>query len=208
MKRVAITQRLIRVDAYYEIRTALDIRWTQLLRAIDMVLMPVPFDIDLSTFADLGMDGLILSGGNDLSVHSNDELSGLRDNHETSCIDYAIENSIPVLGVCRGMQMIADYFGSTFNEVENHVATKHGLEIIGDSTSGSLLKKAASVNSFHNYAIDKLGEGLNEVAVAPEDGVLEAVEHSRHKIFGLMWHPERDEPFYAYNLDLIRSFFD
>jgi len=207
MKRVAITQRLVRVEDYNEIRTALNVRWTQLLLDIDVTPMPIPFDLSLNSFAGLGIDGIILSGGNDLSVHSNDELSILRDNHERCCIDYAIENSIPVLGVCRGMLMIAEYFESTFIRVERHVATKHSLDVIGDSVFKSILKKADSVNSFHNYAIDEPGEGLNKIAVASEDGVLEAIEHSSHKIFGLMWHPERDNPFDSYNLDLMRLFF-
>ncbi len=208
MKRVAITQRLVSVMDYNEIRTSLDIRWTELLLAIDLIPIPVPFDLDLNLFAELGISGIILTGGNDLSIHSDDELSILRDNHERSCIDFAIENSIPVLGVCRGMQLIADYFGSTFVKVEHHVATKHKLDVIGNSIFKSFLKKADSVNSFHNYAIDKLGEGLNKVAIAPEDGVLEAIGHSKYNIFGQMWHPERDNPFNKYNLDLMRSLFN
>lgn len=208
MKRVAITQRLVSVKDYNEIRTALDIRWTELLIAIDFIPIPVPFGLNVNLFAELGINGIILTGGNDLSLHSDDELSILRDNHEKSCIDFAIENSIPVLGVCRGMLLIADYFGSTFVKVEHHVATRHKLEVIENSIYKRFLKKVDLINSFHNYSIDKLGEGLNKVAIAPEGGVLEAIGHSKYKIFGQMWHPERDNPFNKYNMDLIRSLFN
>lgn len=208
MKRVAITQRLVAVRNYSEIRTALDIRWTQLLLSIDLIPIPVPFDLNLNLFADLEISGIILTGGNDLSLYSDDELSILRDNHERSCIDFAIKNSMPVFGVCRGMQIIAEYFGSTFVKVEHHVATKHKLDVIGNSTFNYLLKKIFSVNSYHNYAIDKLGEGLEKVAIAPDDQVMESIEHSKYKIFAQMWHPERDNPFNAVNLDLMHSFFN
>ena len=127
MNRIGITQRLVREEKYDEFRNALDIRWQELLLSIDLIPIPIPINIDFSHYADLGLNGIIFTGGNDLSSQSDNLLSKLRDKHEMESIRYAIGKSIPLFGVCRGMQLIAEYFGSTFKRIDGHIAKRHQI---------------------------------------------------------------------------------
>ena len=143
-----------------------------------------------------------------MSAQSNDKLSILRDRHEYQCLDYATENSLPIFGVCHGMQIIAEYFGSSFKKVENHVSSRHKIKIIGQSNFKSILNKIENVNSYHDFAIDTLGDDLQTVAICTNDNTIEAIQHKSHLIFGQMWHPERENPFNKYNSQFISSFFN
>jgi len=207
LNRIGITQRLVREKKYDEIRNALDIRWLELLLSIDLIPIPIPINIDFSLYADLGLNGIIMTGGNDLSSQSDNLLSSLRDKHEIECIRYSIENSIPLFGVCRGMQLIAEYFGSTFKRVENHVAKRHQIVLLKDHEYKNHFSNIETVNSYHKYAIDVLGNELVPVGICPEDNIIEAIQHKNYKIFGQMWHPERENPFDLNNRGIISSFF-
>ena len=86
MKRIGITQRLVHEEKYDEIRNALDIRWQELLLTIDLIPIPLPLNVDLCSYNGLEINGLILTGGNDLFSQTQKELSFLRDKHEIECI--------------------------------------------------------------------------------------------------------------------------
>ena len=133
MKKIGITQRLDYIKEYNEVRNSLDIRWQELLNSVNLIPIPLPINLDMALLADLKISGIILTGGNDLSSQLNDKLSILRDNHENHCIEFAIENSIPIFGTCRGMQIIAEYFGSTFKRVNKHISSRHKIKIIGQN---------------------------------------------------------------------------
>jgi len=208
MKRIGITQRLDRIPEYGEVRTALDIKWVELLESLDFFAIPLPININKNLIHDLDLSGFILTGGNNLSSQSNDELSILRDRYEYQCIQYAIENSLPVFGACHGMQIIAAYFGSTFCSVENHVSIRHKIKIVDKTNLGSMLTNIDDVNSYHNFAINKLGNDLQTVAICPSDNTIEAIKHRDYMIFGQMWHPEREDPFNKYNCHLIQKIID
>ena len=66
--------------------------------------------------------------------------------------------------------------------------------------------KLEKVNSFHNYGVYNIGNDLL-VRAKSEDNSIEAIEHTKNKIFAQMWHPEREEPFLKAELELIREFF-
>ena len=208
MNRIGITQRLVREEKYDEIRNALDIRWQELLLSIDLIPIPIPINVDFSLYADLGLNGIILTGGNDLFSQTQNELSILRDKHENQCIEYAIEKSIPIFGVCRGMQLIAEYFGSTFKEIDNHVAKRHKICMANEHEYQIQLDNIKNVNSYHKYAINVLGNELENIAICPDDNIIEAIVHKKYKIFAQMWHPEREYPFDLNNCQIISSFFN
>ena len=208
MNRIGITQRLVREEKYDEIRNALDIRWQELLLSIDLIPIPIPINIDFSLYADLGLNGIILTGGNDLSSQLDNLLSNLRDKHEIECIRYAIENSIPLFGVCRGMQLIAEYFGSTLKGVDGHIAKRHQFVSANEHEYKNYFYKIDNVNSYHKYAIDVLGDELEIVGICPDDNTIEAIQHKKYKIFAQMWHPEREYPFDLNNCQIISSFFN
>ena len=208
MHKIGITQRLIKEENFNEIRDALDIRWQELLSSISLTAIPIPLNTDMSFYDSLSLDGILLTGGNDLSSQADNLLSRLRDKHEKTCIKYAIDNSIPIFGVCRGMQIIAEYFGSTLKRVEGHIGTRHKIASINHHQYKDYINRMEKVNSYHAYSIDTIGNDLNVVGICPDDNVIEAIMHKEHKIFGQMWHPERESPFEPKNCELISSFFN
>jgi putative glutamine amidotransferase len=134
--------------------------------------------------ADWNVDIIILTGGNDIGAEPR------RDQSEMSLIDYAIQHHLPLLGVCRGMQLLNKYMGgeSALVAKEKHVACMHQITL-SDKTLSST-QQTFKVNSYHNYGIKMLAKNLKTVA-HDEDGKCEAfADWSRH-ILGLMWHPER-----------------
>lgn len=208
MKRIAITQRLVAHPDYDECRETLDISWAKLFEKIDLLPIVLPYEIDFQKyFKELKIDGILLSGGNDLYSLNQNELSKKRDTFEKKLISYAIKNKIPVFGVCRGMQVIAEYFGSTFKSVDSQVNITHKLLAKKESKYFTHLKEIQTVNSFHNYAIDKLsGELL--VCASSDANIIKAIEHKEYKIFAQMWHSERVKQFNPHELELIKDFFN
>ena len=207
MKKIGITQRLDSIKEYDEIRCSLDIKWEELLKVVNIVSVTLPINFNSKLINDLEISGIILTGGNDLSSQSDNKLSNLRDKNEYLCVEYAIKNSLPVFGVCRGMQFLAEYFGSTLNKIENHISSRHNIKVLQETKYSSKLVNIENVNSYHNFSIDKLGDDLEALAICTDDNTIEAIEHRKYKIFGHMWHPEREEPFNKFNIELIRNFF-
>lgn len=207
MKKIAITQRLILNDSYFEVREALDVRWAKLFKELDYIPIALPLNIDfVDYFKNFSIEGILLTGGNDLNSLKSNKLSKLRDEFEFKLIRYGIKNNIPIYGVCRGMQLIAEYFGCSIKLIENHVGTKHHLNISKKSKYTKYLINLEKVNSYHNFSVGNIGNDLL-VSAKSEDNSIEAIEHTKNKIFAQMWHPEREEPFVKAELELIKEFF-
>jgi len=207
MRKILVTQRLMTNTTYHEIREGLDINWSRLL--FDLGFLPIVLPIGISFeeyFSSIEIDGILLTGGNDLSRFSEDELSFKRDSIEKNLISFAIKNDISIYGVCRGMQIIADFFGSTFKKVDEHINIKHTLRINDESKYSEYLKELTEVNSFHSFAIDKLSSDLL-VSAYSNDNIIESIEHKKYKVFGQMWHSERENPFKDEELKIMREFF-
>ncbi len=138
----------------------------------------------------IGPCGLVLSGGNDVgSVLHRDKL-------EAALMVYAALNKLPLLGICRGMQMLSCQCGGVLKDVGNHVGTQHRL-------SGVLEGKA---NSYHTKALANCPEGYHVLA-SSEDGNIEAIGHNSLDWEGWMWHPEREMAFDDRDLDRLRRLF-
>lgn len=208
MKKVAITQRLFDNSEYPEQRECLDVRWGELLSALDIIPIVLPIDVSFHHYFDhIDIEGVILTGGNDLSSISDSRLSIKRDNYESSLISYCISNHVPLFGVCRGMQLIGTYFGSKLSAIEGHVAVRHELEVNPLSKYRTELGSITKVNSYHNYSFTDLSTPL--VASAwTEDGSIEAFEHPVLKVFCQMWHSEREPVFDVSELSVLRKFFN
>ena len=207
MKKIAITQRLILNDNYYELREALDTRWGLLFDALNFLPIILPIEYNFKKYFDsIKIDGILLTGGNDLnSLNCSDE-SLQRDIFEKELIKYGIKNNIPILGVCRGMQVIAEYFGASFIKVKDQVAIKHSLKVNEESKYFNELSKLNDVNSFHNYAVENLTKDLL-ISATDNNDTIKAIEHKEYKIFAQMWHSERDKIFDKEQLKLIEEFF-
>jgi len=208
MKKIAITQRLILNESYYELRETLDVNWGLLFEKLDFlpIVLPLKYNFE-EYFNNIEIDGILLTGGNDLNSINQSKESYLRDDFEKKLIEYAIINGIPIFGVCRGMQIIAEYFGANFVKVDNQVGTRDTLNIDKNSQYYNILKKLKKVNSYHNYAIDNLSSDWL-VSSQNNEGIIKSIEHKKYKIFGQMWHSERDQPFNENELSLMRFFFN
>lgn len=192
MKRIGLTQRVQVVTSYDERRDALDQRWYELVLNLGWLPMVLP-NIDPSRAEQLvneyDLDGIILTGGNSLHIlePNNPNVAPERDKFETELISLSIKNNIPILGVCRGMQIINSYFGGTLKKISNHVAVEHKLKIkSGDFDFPTL------VNSFHEWCVPPSGLARNLKPLACDANEnIEAFRHKSFNVFGIMWHPER-----------------
>lgn len=208
MKKVALTQRLIENETYFEIRETLDVNYAKLLKEMGFLPIVLPYKVPFSRyFESLNIEGVIFTGGNDLFICNQNELSLERDEYEMALLEYCIKNNIPIFGICRGMQLIAKYFNSTFKPIKDQIAIKHELHVNEKSLYAQYLKQLDKVNSYHSFSIDKLGHGL-DISATDQNGVIKSIEHKDLKIFGQMWHSERNQPFSLPEMALIRSFFD
>lgn len=209
MKRIAITQRLMCDPITGEYRDALDVRWGMLFEHIGWHLIAVPSGVIVQTFLQqANIHGIILSNGNDLScVSPENTLSIQRDAMESTIASYALANHIPILGVCRGMQFLATYFGAKLCRLEGHINHPHSIIWPHVPSFLSNADLPFNVNSFHQYAVQNIPSILEAAAIS-EDGCIEAIYHKELPVFGLMWHPERENPFSGTQCGLLKSFFN
>ena len=207
MKYIAITQRLIENTSYYEIRESLDIAWGKFFKEINIIPITLPINYDFEIyFKNINIEGILLTGGNDIDINQTNTLSQKRDSFEKKLISYGIYHNIPILGVCRGMQMIATYFDARLKKIEGHINIKHTLKINKKSKYFQELDHLKTVNAFHNYTIDSINNDFI-ISARDEKNHIKAIEHKYLKIFGQMWHSEREKPFNSHELNLIYKFF-
>ena len=194
-KLIAVTQRVEYIEAIGERRDALSQEWAGLAEACGFVPLPLPNRLPAvqELLAALPVAGVLLTGGNDLAAYGGDAPE--RDKVERYLIQTATERHIPLLGVCRGMQMVLDYFGIPLRRVEGHVRVEHALDS-GDT-----------VNSFHSWGAVECSAPLTPEAWSA-DGVLEAVSHRDYPwLRGIMWHPERYHPARPQDIERIKEVF-
>lgn len=156
---------------------------------------------------DLSYDGLILCGGEDVDPkYYGEEINGsvgideARDTAEYALAKAYIEAGKPVLGICRGCQLLNVYFGGTLiqhlDTAKRHVrATEaeniHDARTVGDNLMRQLYGDHFVINSSHHQAVKQLGEGLEITMVSGEDDVVEGFVHQTLPIIAVQWHPER-----------------
>ena len=157
------------------------------------------------------IDGLILSGGNDIDpgtygAEPHPETTAtqpLRDEAEIALAREAIARDMPVLGVCRGMQVINLAYGGSLEQhlpdrlgSERHRETwgtfsEHAVDVRDGSRLRDILGPNPVVKSSHHQAPDRIGDGLELVGTAEPDGTWEAIEDPKKAFtIGLLWHPE------------------
>ena len=190
MKRIAVTQRVLEHNAYPERRDALDQRWPGILEQAGILALPMPNCIsDVHAWLrSISAEGLLLTSGNDLSILPNAaDPAPERDQTERSALEYFREQDLPVLGVCRGCQLLAVEAGAQLGVVEGHIAVYHEIAAEG-------LSFPSKVNSYHGLQIDPASVPDNlQIAARSPDGVIEAIVQPEIRRLGIMWHPEREK---------------
>lgn len=158
-----------------------------------------------------GCSALLLPGGGDITPaffgeqnHGSRNIDTELDILQLQAFDLAVRAGMPVLGICKGMQIInVGLGGSVLQDLGPCAAERHRYDN-GDRYHGTLIKRDSwlhalyrdktLVNSAHHQALARLGRGLSAVQCCPEDGCIEAVAHSSLPIIGVQWHPERIDP--------------
>ena len=132
---------------------------------------------------------LIIPGGNDVSNSLN--TSKIRNIIETNLIKICFKKKIPILGICRGAQLLNKSFGGKIKKVKKHMRTRHNISFVNKEI---VKKKLLNVNSFHNDGIKKndLSKVFKMLASDMDDNVEMFISKDK-KMIGTMWHPEREK---------------
>ncbi|MFH0177772.1 gamma-glutamyl-gamma-aminobutyrate hydrolase family protein [Streptomyces cacaoi] len=153
------------------------------------------------------LDGLVIAGGPDVEPvrygAEPDPRTGPpareRDAWELALIEAALAADLPLLGICRGMQLLNVALGGTLTQhIDGHAEVvgafgRHPVKPVPGTRYAAAVEEETSVPAYHHQAVDRLGTGLIPSAYAT-DGTVEAVElPSAAWVLGVQWHPEMDE---------------
>lgn len=156
-----------------------------------------------------GVDALVLTGGDDVSpslyggpIDDASTTNRHRDDFEIRLIRSASARDMPVLGICRGIQILNVAYGGSVRNLrdDEHLSERHGITtdswsahdvVVEPDTrlAAAVGEGVQRVNSFHGQAVGRVGEGLRVCASAND--VIEGIEHTDHSfVIGIQWHPE------------------
>lgn len=196
---------------------------------IATLLPPQPVDDGVADRVLAGVDGLIITGGRDVDpaayghpAHpATDDPGDDRDTWEFALLGAALRAGMPVLGICRGAQVLNVALGGTLHQhlpdVIGHAGHQRGeavfatsaVRTVAGSRLAALIGTGTAAQCYHHQAIDALGAGL-AVSAVDGDGVVEAVElPGEGFVLGVQWHPEEtlsDLRIFAGLVDAARSF--
>ena len=170
----------------------------------------IPLDVDIAEILPR-LDALVIAGGEDVDPArygaepspETGPCSALRDDLELAAVRIAHERGMPVLGVCRGHQVINVAFGGTLVQhlegdlgpvhmtvLAPRAERTHDVRLAPGSVPAAVLGTTElAVNSYHHQAVGEPGDGIRVVAWAA-DGTPEAIQHAGGRIVGVQWHPE------------------
>ena len=202
-------------------------RYTRAIEAAGGVPLLLPYTASgalLERFSTL-CDGFLFTGGADIHPArfgerispACGEICPPRDEVELTAFRYIYSSGKPILGICRGCQLLNVALGGTLvqdiqsaigsavshrRERDGDPAPTHRISISENTPLASIFGRSALVNSFHHQSVARLGEGLQVMATA-DDGVIEAVFSPRRRfLWGIQWHPELD----TNNAEIFRAF--
>ena len=172
----------------------------------------LPFQNYVDALAALGVEvkrdepercnALLLPGGGDIhprfygqEIGGAEDVDEARDAYELTLFRRFFDEGKPILGICRGAQLVNVALGGTLHQhIDGHSQLGGVDRVHAVRSDDALLRRLYGgsfvVNSAHHQAVDRLGEGLRTIARA-EDGTIEAVRHETLPILAVQWHPER-----------------
>ena len=199
-KKVGISQRIDLIEGRNELRDSLDqklIDWVIQAGFMPITIPNTLLSADSSSelmlenwIQIMQLDALILSGGNNIGEYQT------RDKTEKFILSWAEQENIPVLGICRGMQMMAVWANSELVNKEGHTRCRHELDVVSEQNEWP-----TNVNSFHDFVLNSCPNGF-KVAAKSKDDSIEAIKHINLQWEGWMWHPEREDKFCS--TDILR----
>lgn len=178
---------------------------------IATLLPPQPVDDEIAARVLDGLDGLVITGGRDVDPSAygqrahptSDEPACDRDAFEFALVRGALARRLPILGICRGAQVLnvalggtlhqhlPDVVGHSRHQVGNAVFTTSSVRTVPGTRLAALIGDSSDAQCYHHQAIDRLGEGLIVSAQDGVDGVIEAVElPGQDFVLAVQWHPE------------------
>lgn len=192
LKIALVSCRVDTIPERHETRDALDqalVRWLAEL-GYQALLLPNALDVSIlpSLVTQVNPVLVVLGGGNDLGQYP------ARDETEQALVDIARQQQLPLLAICRGMQLLAQSEGVALASVTDHVARRHLLTGLWQG----------EVNSYHQFVLTELPANYQLLAQSP-DGCIEAMCHQHLPWLALMWHPEREQPFCPLDLCRVRA---
>jgi gamma-glutamyl-gamma-aminobutyrate hydrolase PuuD len=195
-KLIAVTQREVSCN-YGELRDSIDRRWYDFFLMSDLSILLIPNNIALAKIilGNSSVTGILLTGGGDISSLGGKDNN--REEIEEYLIEFSINKNLPLLGICRGMQKIQDYFGIKLQKIYDHVKSEQKILINNEEII---------VNSYHNFGTTKNNTEF-EVFANSEEGIIKAIKHKSNNISGIMWHPERIKPFRRQDIEYFKSFY-
>ena len=197
MKFVGVTQRLVYDKKTKSFKDALDKDLVNFLNKIGYIAIPIP-NIKLSNRSiskilnffknKIKIKGFIFSGGEDLNKNKE------RYKIEKFIYNFCYKEKIPLIGICRGLQMIAHLNNTKLSKVKNHIAKRHTIfyKNLNKNTQ-------REVNSFHNFKINFCPKDF-KITYSSNDDVIEGIKHKSLPISAVMWHPEREKKYHKQDI--------
>ncbi len=206
--RIGVTLRTSNAEGYNEPRDALARDWYAcldfLLEGEKWVLIPNLGEPVLDYVNAHALNGFILTGGDSVGD------SPVRDATEKTLLKFAIENKLPLYGICRGLQLLHVYFGGKLSQCDAdvHVAKEHEVDITPGAFQSCFESESIRVNSYHHFGFkaSDVDKQLDVVAQT-SDEIVEAMGVKGLPIFATMWHPERNNPFQTCDQRLFHKIF-
>ena len=148
----------------------------------------------INTFSH-DIDLVVISGGNNLI--NKDKADFLRFDMSKKFINFALQRSIPILGICYGAQLLAYLCGSKIIKIDGHVKKRH--KVFSEDSSVKI------VNSYHNYAIKEINQKKIQPIFYDNKKNIECFNLKNKNVLGIMWHPERNKVFDNGDIKMVRS---
>lgn len=188
MKKFLITTKLEH-DKYKSLNLSLETEWFSLANKVKIDLIPISYKDEMKILSkNLKFDGVIFSGGGDLSINKNTIENQIRDNFEFKILKHCFKNNIKTLFVCRGLQLLASYFNLKLKKTKNHVTKNHLIKIKLNVLNNNI--KKLNVNSYHCYTFKECPKDYVIVA-KHKDETAEIIFSKKFNSLGFMFHPER-----------------
>tara|TARA_Y100000748_G_scaffold80044_1_gene66021 strand:+ start:2391 stop:3059 length:669 start_codon:yes stop_codon:yes gene_type:complete len=205
MKNILITQRIGK-DKYGEYYDYLESSYIKYFNQYDInpIILPNSISDVIKFYKNNKCTRIIMTGGDDISQSLYDKKYNKinanyyqRDLNEKTLINYAVKRKIPLLGICRGFQIINVCLGGKLTRdltkiIQSSKTKKHKV-IFTNQFAKEINKKSVQVNSFHNQGVThkQLASDLVALGFSDDGNLVEIYKHNQLPIIGIQWHPER-----------------